>query len=137
MIQTRNLDIPMWSASAFRDCIRVGGVDLRTATLAMQGRLYRDAPGDPLFSLGMADPEDEGLSVTFEVIGGKPTSYVWIHLLAATIVDVLPFTVVSGVANRKANVGVSMWHDITVQTDTSDHPWWAGQIHINPQVTRP
>lgn len=99
-------------------------VDLSAATFAAMGRLYKDAPGDPLFSLANAASNAEGVSVSvstvdgYEIDGqtydGVTVSSVQFRINETTIEGILPFVVTSGIPNRKAGNDVSFAWDFVI-----------------------
>lgn len=100
-------------------------VDLTDATFASMGRLYKDAPGAPLFSLANAASNAEGVSVSvatgvmgYEIDGvtydNITVSTVQIRINETTIEGVLPFVVTSGLPNRKPGDDVSFAWDFVM-----------------------
>lgn len=65
------------------------GIDFTGATMAMQVRLYRDAPGDPIISLVNAASNAQGLSVSVVTTEGVPTSTVQIRINETTLEAIL------------------------------------------------
>lgn len=131
---TVDLRIQRWAP--YRDFIEVRGVDLTGATLAMQLRLYRDAPGDPLVSLATTASPAEGLSVEVATVDGMPVSTIWIRINETTIEGVLPFTVTAGSPNRKAGSDVTLAHDIVLSgTGIPKARWFQGTATIEAGVT--
>jgi hypothetical protein len=118
MIQTgrRDLVVPRWTP--FRHEIDFQGLDLTGGTFALQVRLYRDAPGDPLISLAGSTSPAEGMSVTVgtqEVDGIEMTvSTLQIRINETTIEGVLPFAVTDGAPNRRAGDDVALVWDLHI-----------------------
>lgn len=84
MITPGKLDLTVQRWTPFVYQIDFEGLDFTGATMAMQFRLYRDAPGDPLISLANAASNAEGLSVSVAMNGGVPTSTVQIRINETT-----------------------------------------------------
>ncbi|MGH6979368.1 MAG: hypothetical protein ACRED4_08785 [Brevundimonas sp.] len=70
MITPGRLDLSVQRWTPFVYQIDFPWLDFTGATMAMQARLYRDAPGAPLISLSNAASNAEGLSVSVETIDG-------------------------------------------------------------------
>lgn len=68
MITPGRLDLTVQRWTPFVYQIDFEGLDFTDATMAMQVRLYRDAPGSPLISLTNAISTAEGLSVSVETL---------------------------------------------------------------------
>ena len=73
----------------FSDTFDFEGFDFTGATFALQVRLYRDAPGDPLISLVDAAEGNQGLYLSMDTIDGIPWSYVRITINEGTLNDTL------------------------------------------------
>lgn len=84
MITPGHLDLTVQRWTPFVYQIDFEGLDFTGATMAMQARLYRDAPGAPLISLVNAAANAEGLSVTVTNVDGVPTSHVQIRINETT-----------------------------------------------------
>ncbi|WP_292223940.1 hypothetical protein [Brevundimonas sp.] len=84
MITPGHLDLVVQRWTPFVYQIDFEGLDFTGATMAMQARLYRDAPGAPLISLVNAAANAEGLSVTVTNLDGVPTSHVQIRINETT-----------------------------------------------------
>src|SRR5690606_18954517 len=114
MIQTgkRDLVVPRWTP--WKHEIDVVGLDLPGGTFAMQVRLYRDAPGDPLIDLENATAPAEGISVSVAEIDDEPVSTLTIRINETTIEGVLPFAVSSGSPNRSPGADVALVWDLHI-----------------------
>lgn len=84
MITPGHLDLVVQRWTPFVYQIDFEGLDFTGAAMAMQARLYRDAPGAPLISLVNAAANAEGLSVTVTNVAGVPTSHVQIRINETT-----------------------------------------------------
>lgn len=84
MITPGRLDLTVQRWTPFAYQIDFEGLDFTGATMAMQVRLYRDAPGDPLISLSNAAPNAEGLSVAVAEIDGGVITTVQIRINETT-----------------------------------------------------
>lgn len=84
MITPGRLDLMVQRWTPFVYQIDFEGLDFTGATMAMQVRLYRDAPGAPLISLGNAASNAEGLSVSVETVDNAPVSTVQIRINETT-----------------------------------------------------
>lgn len=84
MITPGKLDLTVQRWTPFVYQIDFEGLDFTGATMAMQVRLYRDAPGDPLISLANAASNAEGLSVAATTVSGVTTSTVQIRINETT-----------------------------------------------------
>lgn len=84
MITPGRLDLTVQRWTPFVYQIDFEGLDFTGATMAMQSRLYRDAPGAPLISLGNAASNAEGLSVSVSVVEGVTISTVQIRINETT-----------------------------------------------------
>lgn len=113
------------------------GQDFTGATVALQVRLYRDAPGDPLLSLSNATSPAEGISVSVATTEGVPTSSVEIRVNETTIEGLLPFAVASGVPNREPGKDVALVWDLHITfTGSPKHRWLEGPFTIIAGVTQ-
>ena len=126
-----------WSVSRwvpFIDMIGVRGIDLSGATLLMQVRAYRDAPGAPLVNLANADPPAQGLSVSVVTESGVPTSTIKIRINETTIENLLPFPA-SGV-EPGADVPL-VWDLLVAKAGVVEKSrWFEGAFTIVPGVTQ-
>lgn len=84
MITPGRLDLMVQRWTPFVYQIEFQGLDFADATMAMQVRLYRDAPGAPLISLTNAASNAEGLSVKVATVDGMPVSTVQIRINETT-----------------------------------------------------
>lgn len=84
MITPGKLDLTVQRWTPFVYQIDFEGLDFTGATMAMQVRLYRDAPGAPLISLTNAAPNAQGLSVSVANNGGEMTSTLQIRINETT-----------------------------------------------------
>lgn len=89
MITPGKLDLTVQRWTPFVYQIDFEGLDFTGATMAMQVRLYRDAPGDPLIALANAAANAEGLSVLATSVGGVTTSTVQIRINETTAESLL------------------------------------------------
>ncbi|QFU31499.1 hypothetical protein [Brevundimonas sp. Bb-A] len=89
MITPGRLDLTVQRWTPFVYPIDFEGLDFTGATMAMQVRLYRDAPGDPLIDLANAASNAEGLSVSVATVEGVTVSTVQIRINKTTIQDLL------------------------------------------------
>lgn len=89
MITPGKLDLTVQRWTPFVYQIDFEGLDFAGATMAMQARLYRDAPGDPLINLTNAASNAEGLSVSVANVGGVTTSTVQIRINETTAESLL------------------------------------------------
>ncbi|MEG3152990.1 hypothetical protein U1769_24115 [Sphingomonas sp. ZT3P38] len=117
----------------FDDMIGIEGADLSDATMLMQVRAYRDAPGDPLISLVNAAPPAQGLSVSAETVEGMPTSTIRIMINETTIEGLLPFPA-NGV-EPGADV-VLVWDLLLSKTGFTKARWFEGAFIIVPGATQ-
>jgi hypothetical protein len=84
MITPGRLDLTVQRWTPFVYQIDFEGLDFTSATMAMQGRLWRDAPGSPLISLSNAASNAEGLSVSVATVEGVTVSTVQIRINETT-----------------------------------------------------
>lgn len=84
MITPGRLDLTVQRWTPFVYPIDFEGLDFTGAAMAMQARLYRDAPGGPLISLANAAPNAEGLSASVTTTDGVVTSTVQIRINETT-----------------------------------------------------
>lgn len=84
MITPGHLDLTVQRWTPFVYQVDFEGSDFTGATMAMQARLYRDAPGAPLINLINAAVNAEGLSVSVSTVEGLPTSTVQIRINETT-----------------------------------------------------
>lgn len=89
MITPGRLDLSVQRWTPFVYQIDFEGLDFTGATMAMQVRLYRDAPGAPLISLGNAASNAEGLSLSVATVAGAPVSTVQIRINETTAESLL------------------------------------------------
>lgn len=73
----------------FVDTSTFKGLDLTGATMAMQVRLYRDAPGSAILSLTNAISSAEGLSISVATIDGIVWSTLQIRINETTLEAIL------------------------------------------------
>lgn len=85
MIIPTRLDLVAQRWTPFADKSAFKGTDFTGATMAMQVRLYRDAPGAPLISLENATSTAQGLSVVVETIEGVVYSTIQIRINETTL----------------------------------------------------
>lgn len=115
MLQTATVDLTANRWEPFVDPTDFEGYDYSAATFAMQVRLYRDAPGDPLISLTNATAGSQGVSVSVATDDDdQPISTVTIQIDEATLEAVLPFAVTSGSPNRKAGTDLELYYDLQI-----------------------
>ena len=84
MITPGQLDLTVQRWTPFVYQIDFEGLDFTAATMAMHVRLYRDAPGAPLISLGNAAANAEGLSVSVATVDDTTVSTVQIRINETT-----------------------------------------------------
>ncbi len=84
MITPGRLDLTVQRWTPFVYQIAFEGLNFTGATMAMQARLYRDAPGAPLIGLSNAAANAEGLSVGVVTNEGVPTSTVQVRINETT-----------------------------------------------------
>lgn len=84
MITPGRLDLTVQRWTPFAYQVEFEGLDFTGSAMAMQVRLYRDAPGAPLISLGNAAGNAEGLSVTVATDDGVAKSTVQIRINETT-----------------------------------------------------
>lgn len=89
MITPGRLDLSVQRWTPFVYQIDFEGLDFTGATMAMQVRLYRDAAGAPLISLGNAASNAEGLSLSVATVAGAPVSTVQIRINETTAESLL------------------------------------------------
>lgn len=89
MITPGRLDLAVQRWTPFAYSIDFEGIDFTDATMAMQARLYRDAPGFPLIDLENAATNAEGLSVSVATVDGLKISTVQIKINETTIEGLL------------------------------------------------
>lgn len=109
------------------------GLDLTSAGLAAQVRLYRDQPGAPMISLINAQPLAEGLSVTTISEAGVPTSTLQIRINETTIEGLLPFPQ-NGL--EPAEPVKLAWDLHLTISPVGKRRWIEGPFTISPGVTR-
>lgn len=117
----------------FDDTIGIEGIDLDGATLLMQVRAYRDAPGAALIDLTNATPPAQGLSVSVETVEGMPTSTIRIMISEATIEALLPFP--GNGVEPGADV-VLAWDMLISDTGLTKARWFEGAFIIVPGATQ-
>lgn len=117
----------------FAEKIGVRGTDLSGATLRMQLRLYRDAPGPALVDLVNAHPNGQGLSVAVETQDGVPTSTIQIRVNETTIEQLLPYPA-SG-AEPGAEVAL-VWDMLVSGAGFAKARWFEGAFTIVPGATQ-
>lgn len=84
MITPGRLDITVQRWTPFVYQIDFEGLDFTGATMAMQVRLYRDAPSAALVSLVNAASNAEGLSLTVATVDDAPVSTIQIRINETT-----------------------------------------------------
>ncbi|WP_295228049.1 hypothetical protein [uncultured Brevundimonas sp.] len=90
MITPGRLDLTVQRWTPFDYTIQLPvGIDFTGATAAMQARLYRDAPGDPILSLVNASSAGQGLSFTTVTTQGVATSSLRIRINETTAEAIL------------------------------------------------
>ena len=109
------------------------GLDLTSAGLAAQVRLYRDQPGAPMISLINAQPLAEGLSVMTISEAGVPTSTLQIRINETTIEGLLPFPQ-NGL--EPAEPVKLAWDLHLTISPVGKRRWIEGPFTISPGVTR-
>lgn len=121
------LRVPRWSP--FDDTIQISGVDLSGATMLMQVRPYRDAPGAALINLATVAAPGEGVSVSVDTSGILPVSTVRIIINEPTI-EGLPFG-----ANPGADVPLK-WDMLISKTGMKKARWFEGDFIVTAGVTQ-
>ena len=109
------------------------GLDLTSAGLAAQVRLYRDQPGAPLIDLAKAQPLSEGLSVTTISDAGVPTSTLQIRINETTIEGLLPFPQNGLEPSEPVKLA---WDLHLTISPVGKRRWIEGPFTISPGVTR-
>jgi len=89
MITPGRLDLAVQRWTPFVYQIDFEGLDFTGATMAMQVRLYRDAPGSPLIALANAPANAEGLSLSVATVEGVATSTIQIRINETTAESLL------------------------------------------------
>lgn len=111
MIQAGTLDlqVPRWTPFVYY--IDFPGIDFTTGTgavMAMDVRLYRDAPGSAQIALANAASDDvQGLRMSVATVDGLPVSTLRIRIEEATIEGVL-------LNSGKAGADVSLVWDLHI-----------------------
>lgn len=106
------------------------GLDFTGATMAMQVRLYRDAPGDPLIDLANAISTAEGLSVAVVTVEGQPISTVQIRINETTLEALL-------LNAGKAGEDVTLVYDLHITaTGFPKARWIEGDFIIRAGATQ-
>ena len=137
MITPGRLDLTAQRWTPFVYVIDFEGYDLSSATLALQVRLYRDAPFDPMISLTNAAANAEGLSVSVSATDGVPTSSLQIRINETTIEGTLPLTVDEDSRPSRTSPDVSLAWDIVISgAGLPKSRWLEGQFTIKGGVTQ-
>lgn len=137
MIQpaTHNIAAQRWSP--FKYTVDLVGYDFTGGTFAMDVRSYRDAPGSALISLANATAGLQGISVAVVTTEGVPTSTLTIQIDESTLEALQPFTVTSGVPNRKAGSDLILTYDIHLTgAGFIKSRWFQGSFTIAAGVTQ-
>jgi hypothetical protein len=125
-------DVRAYRWTPFKELFPIEGINLTGATLAMQVRLYRDAPGDPLISLTASASPAQGLSLSVVTVDGVPTTTIEARIDEATIEALLPFPD-SGV---EQGANVELVYDIHITTAAlGKRRWIEGAFIIVPGAT--
>ena len=113
------------------------GFDLSAATFAMQVRLYRDAPNQPIINLTNAAPQAEGISVKVATVDGVTTSSVQIRINETTIENTLPFTVDENYRPSRIEPDVTLVWDLVISgPGLGKARWLQGSFIIEGGVTQ-
>lgn len=112
--QTGQLDYPVKRNVPHSDDIIFEALDLTGATLFMQVRAYKGAPGAALLTLENSTAPAEGLSVSVTTTEGVPESTVFIRIDKASIQGLLPFTVTGGSPSRAPASDVTLYYDLLI-----------------------
>jgi hypothetical protein len=126
-------DLRAYRWAPFVEKIGIEGADLSGATLRMQIRSYRDAPGAPLVDLMNAATNAQGLSVAVSVVGAVPTSLIQIRINETTIEQLLPFPA-SGL-EPGADVEL-VWDMLISGAGFTKARWFEGAFTIVPGATQ-
>lgn len=89
MITPGRLDLTVQRWTPFAYQVDFEGLDFTGATMAMDVRLYRDAPGGALIRLVNAAPNAEGLSFSVLQVDGAPISTLQIRINETTTESLL------------------------------------------------
>ena len=125
-------DLYAYRWTPFLELFPIEGIDLTGATLAMEVRPYRDAPGSALITLAPAVSSAEGLSLSVATAGGIPTTTIAVRINETTIEALLPFPA-SGV---EPGANVSLVYDMHITaTGLGKRRWFEGAFIVVPGVT--
>lgn len=109
------------------------GLDMSGATFALEVRLYRDAPGISLLSLGNAASNAQGISLTIEEDEDVPTSVVQVRINETTLERLLPFPG----NGLEPGEEVRLSYDLQItMPDFGKRRWVEGAFIIVPGVTQ-
>ena len=129
MITPGRLDLTVQRWTPFVYQIDFEGLDFTGATMAMQARLYRDAPGSPLIDLKNAASNAEGLSVTVATVDGLKISTVKIRINKSTAAGLLLNAGVPG-------ADVVLVYDLHITGGGFEETrWFEGNLTIRAGVT--
>lgn len=124
-----DLTVQRWTPFDFTIQLPVG-IDFSGATAAMQVRLYRDAPGDPILSLVNASSAGQGLSFTTVTTDGVPTSFLRIRINETTAEAIL-------LNAAKPGDDIRLVHDIHITGGGfAKTRWFEGALIIRAGATQ-
>lgn len=109
------------------------GLDMTGAVFAMEVRLYPDAPGAALVTLGNAVSNAQGVSLDVEWDADLPTSIVQVRINETTLEGLLPFP--GNGTEPGSDVRLSYDLQITMP-DFGKRRWVEGAFIIVPGVTQ-
>lgn len=89
MITPGRLDLTVQRWTPFVYLIDFPGIDFSGAAMAVQARLYRDAPGEPPIELLNATPPAQGLFVSTATVDDQIVSTIHIRINETTLESVL------------------------------------------------
>ncbi|MBU2233198.1 MAG: hypothetical protein KKG69_18180 [Alphaproteobacteria bacterium] len=131
MITPGRLDLTVQRWSPFDYTIQLPvGIDFTGATAAMQARLYRDAPGEPILSLVNASSAGQGLSFTTETTDDIATSFLRIRINETTAEAIL-------LNAGKAGADVVLAYDIHITGGGfAKTRWYEGALIVRAGATQ-
>jgi len=119
----------------FVEVVEISGIDLASADIYLQVRLYPDQPGDPLVALLRNDNlNSQGLAVRFvsQDALGLNTFTIQIRINETTIEQLLPFP-----NGTEIGAAVELAYDLVIDAPgLSKARWMTGPFLIQPGVTQ-
>ena len=130
MITPARVDLVAQRWAPFVDITAIENFDFAAATFAMQIRMYRDAPGSPLVSLGNAASNAQGISATSAVVDGQTISSVQIRINETTLEGLL-------LNQGKAGTDVALVYDLHITASgLGKIRWMEGSFTIRAGATQ-